>query len=226
MSQEQPWDNYRQAGFGQDLSFGNRPALLIVDFVQAYLEPTSPLYAGVEEVRDRCMDLLAAARDARMPIFHTNVIYEPGSADGGLFKKKLPLLRVFERGSPLGDFASGLEPAPGETVITKQYASAYFATPLAASLTALGVDTVLIGGVTTSGCIRASALDTLQHGFVPIVVRDAVGDRDSRPHEANLFDLQAKYAEVVSLPMATDYVRQYRGQAGGPPGADARPKGR
>ena len=84
-------------------------------------------------------------------------------------------------------------------MITKQYASAFFGTTLASTLTALGVDTLLIAGVSTSGCIRATALDACQHGFIPLVVRDAVGDRHPAPHEANLFDLQAKYAEVVSL---------------------------
>ena len=105
----------------------------------------------------------------------------------------------------LAAFADGLEPLPGETLITKQYASAFFGTSLASTLTSLGVDTVLIAGVSTSGCVRASAVDCCQHGFIPVVVRDAVGDRAPGPHEANLFDLQAKYAEVRGL----DEVLQY-----------------
>ena len=109
------------------------------------------------------------------------------------------MLSVFEEGSPYADFVDGLEPLPAETVITKQYASAFFGTPLASSLTAQGVDTVIICGVTTSGCIRASAVDAVQHGFLPVVVREAVGDRDEAPHMANLFDLQAKYADVVPM---------------------------
>ncbi len=211
---ELPENDYRKAGFGQDLGFGQAPALVIVDFVMAYLEPTSPLYAGVEEVRDRCRELLDGARKAAIPVFHTNVCYQPGGLDGGVFMRKLPLLRVFERGSPLGEFAAGLEPAAGETVITKQYASAFFGTSLAASLTAAGVDTVLIGGVTTSGCVRATALDAMQHGFVPVVVREAVGDRNPGPHAANLFDLQAKYADVVSLGTVLDYLRGRPGPEG------------
>ena len=115
---------------------------------------------------------------------------------------------VAERGRhpELASFAEGLEPVLGETVITKQYASAFFGTTLAPSLTALGCDTVIIAGVSTSGCIRASAVDCCQHGFIPLVVREAVGDRAVGPHESNLFDLQAKYAEVISLPEAQAYL--------------------
>ncbi len=201
-------ENYAEAGFGQTLGFGERPALLMVDFVKAYLVEDSPLYAGVETVRDNCARLLEAARSAGIPVLHTNVSYKPGGADGGLFMRKLPLLKVFEEGSPLGDFVDGLEPAAGETVITKQFASGFFGTELANILTSLDVDTVLIAGVTTSGCVRATALDALQNGFAPVVVRDAVGDRNPAPHEANLFDLQAKYADVISLSEAIKYLER------------------
>lgn len=201
-------ENYAEAGFGQTLGFGERPALLMVDFVKAYLVEESPLYAGVETVRDNCASLLAAARSAGIPVLHTNVSYQPGGADGGLFMRKLPLLKVFEEGSPLGDFVDGLEPAAGETVITKQFASGFFGTELANILSSLDVDTVLIAGVTTSGCVRATALDALQNGFAPVVVRDAVGDRNPAPHEANLFDLQAKYADVISLSEAIEYLER------------------
>ena len=201
--------NYRASGFHQDVGFGKNPALLMVDFVEAYLDKSSPLYAGVEAVRDRCVELLDIVREAGIPIFHTNVSYRPGSPDGGMFRRKLPLLRVFEEGSPLAEFASGLEPAEGESVITKQYASAFFGTPLASSLTMLGVDSLMIAGVTTSGCVRASALDALQHGFRSIVVRDAVGDRHPDPHEANLFDLQAKYSDLVTVGDVREYLESW-----------------
>ena len=191
--------NYQRSGFGQALGCGQQPALLMVDFVKAYLEPDSPLYAGVEAVRDQCIELLAICRSAELPIFHSNVSYRPGSPDGGVFRRKLPLLKVFEVGSPLAEFAAGLEPQAGESVITKHYASAFFGTPLASSLAARGVDSVLIAGVTTSGCVRASALDALQHGFISIVVEDAVGDRHAAPHQANLFDLKSKYSDLVTV---------------------------
>ncbi len=199
--------DYDEAGFGRRLGFGRRPALVIVDFVRAYLEPASPLYAAVEGTLESARELLSAARAAAIPVFHTNVRYTAGRGDGGVFVRKVEALKVFEGDSPLAAFASGLEPAPTEAVITKQYPSAFFATPLASSLTSLGVDTVLVAGVTTSGCVRATALDAMQHGFVPVVVREAVGDRDVRPHEANLFDLGAKYADVVALAEVVDYLR-------------------
>lgn len=188
--------NYAGA-FDGHLPFGKRPALLIVDMVMAYFEPESPLYAGVEDVLATNERLLAAARRAGMPVVFTNVEYAPGGADGGIFYRKVPALRLFERGSPFGAFPQTLQPARDELVITKQYASAFFGTSLASTLTALTVDTLLITGLSTSGCVRATALDACQHGFLPFVVREACGDRHPAPHEANLFDLQAKYAEVI-----------------------------
>jgi nicotinamidase-related amidase len=198
---------------GRTLVPGAKPALLIVDFVRAYLSPASPLYAGVEPARAAAAKLLGLARAAGIPGMHTNVVYEPGGADGGVFFRKLPALASFERGRhpELADFAEGLEPLPGEPVFSKQYASAFFGTGLAEALRSLAVDTVLIAGVSTSGCVRATAVDACQHGFVPLVVREAVGDRHPAPHEANLFDLQAKYAEVVSLAAAGEYLAGLRG---------------
>ena len=198
--------DYQSAGFGGSLTLGRKPALVIIDFVRAYLDPESPLYAGVEQALEDCVRLLGAARAAGIPVLHTNVSFTPGGVDGGVFFRKVAALRAFEHGSPMGAFGAGLEPLPGEPVITKQYASAFFGTSLASTLTALGVDTLLIAGLSTSGCIRASAVDAVQHGFVPVVVREAVGDRDPGPHEANLFDLQAKYAEVKSLTEVEAYL--------------------
>ena len=190
-------ENY-QGAFDGHLPFGQRPALLIVDFVVAYLDRASPLYAGVEDALASNQRLLAAARAVGIPVLWTNVVYTPGGKDGGVFYRKVPALRLFERGSPLGAFPDGLRPVAGELVISKQYASAFFGTHLAATLTAQRIDTLLITGLSTSGCVRATALDACQHGFLPFVVREACGDRHPGPHEANLFDLQAKYAEVIT----------------------------
>ena len=200
--------NYERGGFNKSLQPGSRPALLIIDFVEAYLNPASPLYAGVEQARDDAVRLVQASRAARIPIIHTNVVYQPGGRDGGVFFRKVPALSCFEAGAhpDWAAFAKGLEPLAGETIISKQYASAFFGTSLAPTLTALGIDTVLIAGLSTSGCIRASAVDCCQHGFIPIVVREAVGDRAAGPHESNLFDLQAKYAEVMSLTTVLGYL--------------------
>ena len=210
-------DNYAGGGFGRALEPGRRPALIIVDFVMAYLQPGSPLYAGVESTRDAAAKMLGLARAAQIPVLHTNVRFQAGGRDGGVFFRKLPALGCFADGADpaLARFDPALEPAPGETVITKQYASAFFGTTLASTLTALGVDMLLIAGVSTSGCIRATALDACQHGFIPWVVREAVGDRHPAPHEANLFDLQAKYAEVVSLDTVGRYLSGLSAYAAG-----------
>jgi nicotinamidase-related amidase len=199
---------YAEAGFGTTLSFGARPALLIIDFVEAYLAAGSPLCAGVEDARDAAVRLLHAGRAAHLPVIHTRVEYEPGGRNGGVFFRKVRALRCFERGQhpEWCGFARGLEPVAGETTIVKQYASAFFGTSLASLLTAIHVDTVIMAGVSTSGCIRATAVDCCQHGFIPVVVCEAVGDRAAAPHEASLFDLQAKYAEVVALAAVMEYI--------------------
>jgi len=197
-------DDYQRAGFGGTLPFGQRPALLVIDVVQAYLLPDSPLYAsGFVDALAPTRRLVDAARAAGVPVIFTNVVYGAEGRDGGLFYRKVPALRSFLKGSPLGEFPPGLQPRADEVVVSKQYASAFFGTSLVATLVAMGVDTVLVTGFSTSGCVRATALDALQHGFAPFVVREACGERDSRPQEANLFDLQAKYAEVVSERAAT-----------------------
>ncbi|ODU22528.1 MAG: isochorismatase [Sphingomonas sp. SCN 67-18] len=197
------------AAFHGRLPAGERPALLLIDMVEAYLQPDSPLYAG-----DGAHDALAAAgrlRDAACstgaPVVFTNVRYSKGGVEGGLFYRKLPVLAAFEDGSPLGAFPQALTPAADDLVVTKHYASAFFGTALSSTLTALGVDTALVCGFSTSGCVRATALDALQHGFAPYVVRDACADRAKAPHEANLSDLQLKYGEVVDEAAAMAILR-------------------
>lgn len=190
-------DNYARVYEGR-LAPGQRPALLIVDVVMAYLTEGSPLFMeDAAAAKDIIRRLAAAARAAGAPVIFTNVQYRADGADGGVFYRKSPVLKVFITGSPLGAFPDDLTPQPGDYVFTKQYPSAFFGTPLAATLTAHAIDTLIITGYSTSGCVRASAVDAMQYGFVPLVVREAVADRHSGPHEANLFDLQAKYAEVI-----------------------------
>lgn len=200
--------DYAQAGFSGRLGFGQRPVVLVVDILRAYLDESSPLYAGVEDAVASAARVVAAAREAAVPVVFTRVEFTPGGTDGGVFYRKLPVLRALDAGSPLAEFADDPRPRDDEIVVTKQYASAFFATSLASTLTAMGADTVVVVGLSTSGCVRASAVDAVQHGFIPIVVRDAVGDRDERPHEANLFDLQAKYADVVGEDDVIDELRR------------------
>lgn len=199
--------DYTQAGFGNRIGFGERPVLNIVDLTMAYLNPDSPLYAGVEAELAVTERLLESARKHNIPVVFSRVEYEPGGADGGHFYKKVASLKVFDRGSPLGNFPETLQPAPDDLIITKQYASNFFGTGLAERLREMGCDTLVITGVTTSGCVRATALDALQNGFVPIVVADACGDRDERVQAANLFDLAAKYADVVTSDEVLTYFR-------------------
>ena len=197
--------------FDGRLSFGGRPALLLVDVVMAYLEPGSLLYdkafVGALAANER---LVAAARNAEVPVLFTNVVYQPGGADGGLFYRKVPALKLFDRGSAAGAFPPSLQPRDDETVVTKQYASAFFGTSLASTLTAASIDTLVITGFSTSGCVRATALDALQHGFCPFVVREACADRQPGPHDANLFDLQTKCAEVVGEAEAIELIERSR----------------
>jgi maleamate amidohydrolase len=202
-------DNYAGVFEGR-LQPGTRPALLIVDVVMAYLDQGAPLFMeDAAAARDSNARLAEAARAAGAAVVFTNVAYQPDGSNGGVFWRKAPVLKVFVEGSPLGAFPPELTPQPGDRVITKQYPSAFFGTGLAETLHAEGIDTLLITGYSTSGCVRASALDAMQHGFVPLVVREACADRHTAPHEANLFDLQAKYAEVISEAEALAYLGKY-----------------
>lgn len=203
--------DYAAAGFGGMLKPGARPVLLLIDFARAYFDPVSPLYAGVETARASAARLHSTARAAGVPAIFTRVEYSADGHEGGVFYRKIAALKSFETGNPLGDFTAELVPLPGDTVITKHFPSAFFGTGLAETLHAQGVDTIVITGLSTSGCVRASAVDALCHGFVPLIVTDAVGDRDAGVHAANLFDLAAKTAELVSEAQAAAYLAAVKG---------------
>ena len=192
--------DYAHAGFGGTVGWGDRPAILVIDVCRAYVDEQSPLFHDrFVTASQACARLVAAGRAAGIPVLFTRVEFEPGGADGGVFYRKVPALACFDRGNPLAEFLHDPAPEPGDVVVTKQYASAFFGTSLAATLTARGIDTVVICGLSTSGCVRATGVDACQHGFRPIVVDEACGDRDAAVHAANLFDLGAKYADVVPL---------------------------
>lgn len=193
-----PDEDYSRAGFGGSLTPGSRPVLLIVDPSRVYTEPDCPLYAGVEKAVGVMRQVRARAAVAGIPVVITRVEHDPSGRDGGIFLRKVPALRWFAPGSPYAGYIDGLAPGDGDIEIVKQYPSAFAHTSLAATLTAARIDTVIIIGLTTSGCVRATATDTMQHGFVPVVVADATGDRLSGPHEANLFDIRAKIGEVIA----------------------------
>ena len=197
--------NYRRA-YGNRIGFGQRPALILIDFVQAYFDQGCDLYAGVEGALASALRVRDAARAAGVPVIYTNVVYHPRALDGGRFYQKAQPLRNFLAGSPMGAWPEGLEVGADELVISKQYPSAFFGTSLASTLPTWGIDSLILTGLSTSGCVRATCVDTCSHGFIPIVVRDACGDRHPAPHEANLFDMDAKYADVVGEAEATSYL--------------------
>lgn len=199
-------ENYKKA-FGNSIGYGKRPALILVDFVQAYFEPGNALFAEVDDELASAIRVRDVARSASVPVIYTNVVYHPSMINGGRFAEKALPLANFKAGSPMGNWPEGLVPNADELIITKQYPSAFFGTSLASTLTAQGIDSLIITGLTTSGCIRATCVDCVSHGFIPVVVSDACGDRHPDPHKANLFDMQAKYADVVSEAAVCDYLR-------------------
>jgi len=188
------------SAFSGRVGWGRRPAVLVVDLVRAYTDPGGPFeLSGAGSAVAATADLVDAGRQAGHPVVWTAVRYAAGLADGGLFVRKVPALACFAEDAPGGWGGLTLTPRTGESVVAKQYASAFFGTPLATTLHTLGVDTLVIAGVSTSGCVRASAMDALNSGFRPQVVREACADRSQALHENNLADLDAKYADVVDL---------------------------
>ncbi|NVE95610.1 isochorismatase family protein [Altererythrobacter lutimaris] len=181
------------------VGFGKKPALILIDFVEAYFDKDCELYAGVEDALAAGIEMVEAARKAGILIIYTNVSFHPSMKDGGRFAQKVAPLRNFVAGHPMGAWPKGLAPREDELVISKQYASAFFGTSLASTLTANGNDSLIITGLSTSGCVRATCVDACQHGFIPIVAKEAVGDRHEAVHEANLFDMNAKYGDVVPV---------------------------
>ncbi|WP_336031100.1 isochorismatase family protein [Geodermatophilus sp. FMUSA9-8] len=205
------------SAFSGRVGWGTRPAVLVIDLCRAYTEPGGPFALpdpapAVEAARA----LVEAARAGGHPVVWTAVRYSAGLADGGLFVRKVPALAAFAEDAP-GDWGRlALTPSPGEPVVVKQYASAFSGTSLASTLHAAGVDTVVVAGVSTSGCVRATAMDALNSGFRPQVVREACADRSAALHENNLADLDAKYADVTGLAEALDHLR--RAETAAPPG--------
>jgi maleamate amidohydrolase len=186
------------AAFSGRVGWGSSPAVVVIDLVRGYTAPGGPfaLPEAASAVR-ATTTLVDAARAEGVPVFWTVVRYARDLVDGGLFVRKVPALAAFADDAPGCWGELTLSPVAGELVVVKQYASAFFGTSLASTLHALGVDTVVIAGVSTSGCIRASATDAMQHGFRPLVVADACADRTQELHRSNLRDLGAKYADVI-----------------------------
>ncbi|TSD15400.1 carbamoylsarcosine amidase [Haloglomus irregulare] len=190
-------DHYGDRAFGGSVGLGAKPALLVIDLINAFTDPATDLGTDVSGVLDRTADLLEAFREAGLPRYFTTVAFEESYGDAGRFIEKVPALRELRLGSDAVEVDDRVAPVGDERVILKKYASAFFGTDLETELTTHRVDTLVLAGVTTSGCVRATAVDSLQHGYRTVVPADAVGDRAEGPHRANLFDIDAKYGDVV-----------------------------
>ena len=190
----------RHDGFHGRTGFGLRPALLVIDVNVGFTDPESPLACGLEGVVVAIQRLLGEARAAGLPVVYTTVSYDKGDRlAAAAFIDKIPALLTLEAGSRWVEIDPRIAPLPDEPVLNKLFASAFFGTPLSSLLTAAGCDGVIVTGASTSGCVRATVVDALQHGFRPVVPREAVGDRNPAAHDANLYDIDTKYGDVVSL---------------------------
>jgi maleamate amidohydrolase len=201
---------YQRSGLGHRIGFGKHPALLVIDMQLGFTAPEkSPLAGNLESQVAAINRLIPVARKNGTPIVFTVVAYDtkmPG--DGGLWPQKAPTLLELKVGSELVELDPRLQHKPEDLLLVKKYASAFLGTPLASTLVARGVDTVIVTGCTTSGCVRATVVDAISYGFRPIIPEEAVGDRAQDPHDANLFDMDSKYGDVVPLSDALAYLEE------------------
>jgi nicotinamidase-related amidase len=216
MSDEEARQIYAKARLGESVTMGSRPAVLVVDLSCGFTDPECALGSDLTPQVEATRRLLDAAREKGLPVIFTTIGFEPSLKDGGLWLQKVPSLGDLQLGGHWVEIDPRLGTRPDETVIVKKGASAFFGTNLAAILISQGIDSVILCGATTSGCIRATAVDLLQYGFPTLVPRECVGDRAQAPHDANMFDIQAKYADVVSLEEALAYVASVPTAVGAP----------
>jgi len=199
---------FRQRGFGIKIGFGERPALMIIDMIKGFTDPSMPLGAPLESQIEAQRPLLEVAHQRDIPVIFSTVIYEEEDIkDAGVWALKQTGARTLTAGSEAVKIDPRLGLQPRDIVLMKKYASCFYGTDLVARLNSRRIDTLIITGCTTSGCVRATAVDAVQNGFRPMVVREAVGDRSVAAHEQSLFDLNAKYADVVSLDETLQYLK-------------------
>ena len=216
MSERTTQEIYESARLGQPFFLGERPAVLVVDFSCGFTDPECSLGADMTPEVETTRRVLDAAREQGLPVIFTTIGFEPNLKDGALWIQKMPALADLRIGGGWVEIDPRLGRREGETVILKKGASAFFGTNLSAILATQKVDTVALCGATTSGCIRATAVDLLQYGYPALVPRECVGDRAPEPHKANLVDIQAKYADVVPVEEAISYLRSIETRAGTP----------
>lgn len=208
MTDQQTRELYDRVRLGQSLEWGRRPAVLVIDFSCGFTDPDCPLGSDLSDEVEATRELLDAARDRGLAVIFTTIGFEPHGNDSGLWFQKIPMLAQLEMGGKWVEIDPRLGVRDDETVVVKKGASGFFGTNLASILISQRVDTVILCGATTSGCVRATAIDLLQYGWPTVVPRECVGDRARAPHDANLFDINAKYADVVSLAEALAYVEK------------------
>jgi nicotinamidase-related amidase len=202
---------FHQRGFGKTIGFGTQPAIVVIDLIRAFADPELPLGAPLGEVLEATRRVLEAGRKAGVPIFFTSVAYDDQDfKDAGVWAKKMAGVMTLRAGTPEVEVVPSLDRRQGEPVIFKKYASCFFGTDLLSRLNNSRVDTLIVTGCTTSGCVRATAVDGLQNGLRVMVVAEAVGDRAEAAHQQSLFDLQAKYADVVCLDQTIKYLQSLR----------------
>lgn len=211
-SNEEILDSYRSKGLAGEMGYGQSPAIVVVDFIIGFTSVDSPLGSELDSEIEATRRLLDAGRQAGVPILYTTTAYSEGLRDGGTFIRKVPSLEVLLRGSDQVEVDPRLGRRSDETLIEKKYVSAFFGTALASELTAKQVDTVIICGATTSGCVRSTVVDAMQYGFRPIVPEQCVGDRSQEAHRANLTDIQGKYGDVVDVEDAIRYLMELSDQ--------------
>ena len=197
---------FQGKGLGGSVGFGQRPALLAVDFITAFTDLRSPLAGELDGQLEATNALLEPARAAGIPILFSTVAYDAELQEAGIWIRKIPANRWLVEGSEWVEVDKRLKQRPEETTLVKKYASCFFGTDLVARLVSRRIDTLIIVGCTTSGCVRATAVDAVQNGFRPMVVREAVGDRSQAAHEQSLFDLHSRYADVVSVDETLEYL--------------------
>src|SRR5438067_6367576 len=206
------FDFYVRKGFAARVGFGQRPALLVIDIIRAFTDLRSPLASNLDSQVDAINRLLAVARERAIPVIFRTVAYDRELQEAGLWIRKIPSNSWLVEGSEWVEVDRRLVRQPDEMLLVKKYASCFFGTDLAARLITRGIDTLLITGCTTSGCVRATAVDACSYGLHTVVVQEAVGDRAELPHIANLFDIDAKYGDVVDLQDALGYLERLPGR--------------
>lgn len=199
---------FRARGFGVKIGFGERPALIVIDMLKGFTDPKMPLGANLDREIEAQQPLLEVAHARNIPVIFSTVIYtEHDLKDAGLWGIKMKGSLTLKAGTPAVEIDPRLEMLPTDSLLIKKYASCFFGTDLVPRLMNQRVDTLIITGCTTSGCVRATAVDAVQNGFRPMVVREAVGDRSVAAHDQSLFDLNAKYADVVGLDETLQYMK-------------------